>query len=436
MRTERDVRTTATIGAVALALIVLTWITAPHAVSTAAFADRGQLFFPTFTDPNAAASLEVTRFDVRTATVQPFKVQNRNGRWTIPSQHDYPADATDRLSRVAAAIIALKRDDVASDNAVDYDRFGVLDPLDTTLPNVSGRGTRLLVRGAHDQTLADVIIGRPVDAHPELRYIRLPNQKRVYVSRTGDLRISTAFGDWIERDLLQLDPDEIDAVNLRNYALDRSTGKVNPGETLLLQRAKDGAWSMNGLQPNEQLDLNALGRLLQNLATLRIAGVLTKPAGITATLRQEVSRTTITPEDRADLARKGFYLTGDGQLVANRGEVVVRTVRGVYYTLRFGDVAPAGDAETLDDEPPADADVSNPPGDDDAVRKPVPRENRYLFIMAEHDPAVAESPGRAAEGAQKVQELRARFAPWYYLISADHASTLQLRRSSLVKHKG
>jgi hypothetical protein len=74
---------------------------------------------------------------------------------------------------------------------------------------------------------------------------------------------------------------------------------------------------------------------------------------------------------------------------------------------------------------------------DAAASKPTaPPESRYLFIMAEHDPAAAESPGRASEGAQKVQELRARFAPWYYLISAEHAATLQLRRSSLVRHRG
>ena len=101
-------------------------------------------------------------------------MQNRNGRWTIPSQHDYPADAKDRLATTAAAIIALTQDDVASDNVADHERCGVLDPLDTTLPDVTGRGTRLIVRGAQDEVLADVIIGNPVESSPGFRYVRSP----------------------------------------------------------------------------------------------------------------------------------------------------------------------------------------------------------------------------------------------------------------------
>jgi hypothetical protein len=409
MKNRSDGRTTAAFGGVALALLVLTWSTAPRVFTPDAFADRGQLLFPAFTDPNAAASLEITRFDPRTATLQPFKIQNRNGRWTIPSQHDYPVDAKDRLAQTAAAIIALRKDDVASDNAADYERFVVLDPLDTTLPNLTGRGTRMLVRGAHDETLADVIVGGAVEGHPGFRYIRLANQRRVYVSRTGDLKISTSFSDWIERDLLQVDPDDINAVNLRNYALDRATGRVDPGETLLLLKSKTGEWSLGGAGAQERLDLDAVGRLLEGLATLSIAAVLPKPIGVTATLTQEVSHARISPEDRADLARKGFYLTADGQLVANSGEIVVRTRRGVYYTLRFGDIAPDSETSAM--------------------------ENRYLFIMVDHDPTAADTAGRAAEGQQLAQLLRTRFAPWYYVITSASFSTLRVGRAQLTKHE-
>ena len=95
---------------------------------------------------------------------------------------------------------------------------------------------------AQDQPLADVIIGNPVENSPGFRYVRQPGQRRVYVSNIGDLRVSTAFGDWIERDLLQAGAGEIDAVNIRNYSLDRSTGRINPGDTLLVQKAG----TMNG----------------------------------------------------------------------------------------------------------------------------------------------------------------------------------------------
>ena len=400
-------RTTAVFGGVALALLFVTWATAPQITSSAALTGRGDLLFPQFRDPNAAASLELTEFDARTATIRPFKIQNRNGRWTIPSQHDYPVDGGERLATTAAALIALRKEDVASENAADHERCGVLDPIDTTLPSVTGRGTRLVVRGAHDQLLADVILGKHVEGHPGLLYVRVPGQKRVYISSVGDLRLSTAFADWIDRDVLQVQPSEIDAVNLRNYALDRSTGRVEPGETLLLQRGKDNAWTLNGLQPNAQIDLNRVSALLDSLTGLRITGVLPKPAGISATLSQELSRTSISVEDRADLARKGFYLGANAQLVSNRGEIVVKTKRGLYYTLRFGDIAPGAELSTND-------------------------ANRYLFIMVDFDAASAETPGLAAEGAEKARLLRVRFAPWYYIITADTFKNLRLGRTDLI----
>jgi len=62
-----EIRTTATFGAVALALLLVTWATAPRLTSPAVFAERGELLFPQFRDPNAAASLEVTQFDARNA---------------------------------------------------------------------------------------------------------------------------------------------------------------------------------------------------------------------------------------------------------------------------------------------------------------------------------------------------------------------------------
>lgn len=408
-----ETRITAAFGGVALVLLIVTWATAPRVTLPRLFAERGQLLFPAFRDPNAAASLEIIELDARDAAIRPFKVQNRNGRWTVPSQHDYPADAKDRLAQTAAAIVALRRDDVASDSAADHERCGVLDPLDRALPGVGGRGTRLIVRGEQDQVLADVILGKPVEGRPAFRYVRQPGQRRVYVSNVGDLQISTAFADWIERDLLQVGADEIDAVNLRNYSLDRGAGRTSPGETMLLRKDADGAWTINGLAEHEELDRAAVDALLRNLARLTIVEVLPKPAGITAALGREMSSTLLSPEDRADLGRKGFYLGPGGQLVSNRGELVVRTIRGVFYTLRFGDIAPG---------------IGLPAG-------PAAAENRFLFIMVNFDPGSADTPGHASEGAEKVRALRSRFAPWYYVIAADSFDAIRVQRRNLVRRR-
>jgi len=419
-------RITASVGCMALVLLLVAWTTAPRAKTPAVFADRGQVLFPQFQDPNSAASLEVVEYDAKNAAVRPFKIQNRNGHWTVPSQHDYPADAKDQLARVAASVINLRKDDFVSDNANDYERCGVLDPLDSSLPSLNGRGTRLIVRGANDRLLADVIVGNDVAGHPGFRYTRVPGQSRVYASNVGNLKVSTDFGDWIDRDLLEVDVDDIDAVNLRNYSLDRTTGRVDPGETMLLQKSADGGWNINGLNAGERLDLTALDGLLRNLASLRITGVLPKPAGIAASLNHAASDAAVTNEDRADLARKGFYLANGGQLVSDRGEVVVRTKRGVFYTLRFGDIAPETETSVDDAKSPAGA----------GSKAKAPSESRYLFIMVDFDAKSAATPGRASEGSEKAQFLRARFAPWYYIIAADSFAKIRLQRSDLVKAPG
>ena len=405
-----EARTTAAFGATALVLVILAWATGPRVAMPDEFSDRGGVMFPAFRDPGDAASLEVIALDAPTGTVRPLKVRNRGGRWTIPSHYDHPADASDRLATIAAALIALKKDDIASDAVADHGRLGVLDPLDVALPGPSGRGTRVIVRGAADEVLADVILGAEVERAQGFRYVRVHGQRRVYTSRVGALAISTAFHDWIERDVLNAAPDEIDAVNLRSYALDRGSGRVEPGETLLLEQDRDGRWRMNGLAAGEALALDAVDRLLRGLTGMRIAGVLPKPPGITATLSREVSSTVVTRDDRNDLAQKGFHLTPDGRLLSNRGEVVVRTIRGVFYTLRIGDLAPG-----------------------EAMETPATSESRYLFIMVDFDSGSARSPALATEGAARATLLRARFAPWYYIITADSLASIQMRRSDLVR---
>ena len=69
--------------------------------SVPAFSDQGEAFYPEFTDPLRAASLEVVQFDAAKGEIHPFKVQVKNGKWSIPSHYDYPADGADRYQSAA-----------------------------------------------------------------------------------------------------------------------------------------------------------------------------------------------------------------------------------------------------------------------------------------------------------------------------------------------
>ena len=77
---------------VAIVLALLAFATAPRTAKPDTFYDLGEEFFPEFKDPNTATSLEVITFNEETGEAIPFKVEFKNGKWTIPSHHDYPAD--------------------------------------------------------------------------------------------------------------------------------------------------------------------------------------------------------------------------------------------------------------------------------------------------------------------------------------------------------
>src|SRR4051794_40305234 len=79
------------------------------------FKDQGQFFFPEFKDPFACTDLEVIEYDSGTATRRQFKVMFQDGKWVIPSHHNYPADAKDRLAKTAGGVMDLKKDTIRSD---------------------------------------------------------------------------------------------------------------------------------------------------------------------------------------------------------------------------------------------------------------------------------------------------------------------------------
>ena len=156
--------------------------------------------------------------------------------------------------------------------------------------------------------------------------------------------------------------------------------------------------------------------------------MLPKPPGISESLLHPVGTAALTADDVTDLRRKGFYLTPNGQLISDRGELVVRTLAGVYYTLRFGDLS-------LDTQSSPAAPSANAPAQGTAPTARV-TENRYLFIMAEHVPGQAISQREAGRGEQLVDVLRSRFAPWYYVISTESFEALRLGRRAFVSGRG
>ena len=214
-----EMKKTLSVDGIAVFLGVVALVSSPRRPVPDAFFDVGEPFFPEFTDPAAAATLEVVEFDEGTASATPFKVTNRDGLWTIPSHHDYPADGEDRLANAAADVINAIKDDFRSDNVADHEALGVVDPTDETASTLQGRGTRVTFKGPNEEVLADLIIGNRVPGRAGLRFVRVSGQKRVYSARFEG-NVSTAFEDWIETNLLEVERNQVQQITLNEYFID------------------------------------------------------------------------------------------------------------------------------------------------------------------------------------------------------------------------
>ena len=401
---------------VASVLAVAAMVVDPGRATPEIFNDQGEPFYADFTDPQAPKAIEVVDYDEATATARPLKVEFSDNKWRIPSHHNYPADAEDRLSKTAAALIELRKDAIVTERVEDHSKYGVIDPLDQEGASLAGRGKRVTLRDENDGILADFIVGKEVEGKPNRRYMRVPTQKRVYaVDTTAD--VSAQFEDWIETDLLKLASGDIRKISINSYSINEGLGILQNQERVVLTK-NDSKWHMSGRGTPKDATVNALTGALDSL---RIVDVQPKPANLTRDLKT-TGNVPLTREAVLSLRQKGFFVTRAG-LYSNEGEIVVDTKNGLQYTLRFGEIASSGAAGAAQAEASA-ADKS----DDDTKT-----ERRYLFITVNYSTARAKQYNDGEDpdekGKELGNELRNRFADWYYVISgADFAKLRPSRR--------
>ncbi|MGC8640055.1 MAG: DUF4340 domain-containing protein [Isosphaeraceae bacterium] len=489
---------TLTFLGVALVLTAVALVsTRDRTIKSEAFNDQGQPFFPDFKDPLACTDLEVVDFDSSTASATRFRVMFKNNKWVIPSHYDYPADARDRLSKTAGAVIGLVKDTIRSDSVEDHENMGVVDPLDTKTSTLKGRGKRVTLRDAAEHTLADFIIGNEVKDKAGQRYVRVPGQKRTY-GVVVKAEPSTRFADWIETNLLKLEASHIRKIEFDNYKVNIDQQAIIPGERFAIDRKDSSAsWTLPGLKPDQELDSDKLRTLTDALADLKIVGVRTKPADLVRGLKSGGGESIkLTLPVRLSLASRGFYVTGDGKLVSNQGDVHVFTDEGIVYTIRFGEVifgtgeelsaGTADDAAKQADEKAAAA-KGKEKAQEKAKKAEGTTENRFVWVTAGFEPDLIDKPEsmkpkeqpalkpgelpeipatpfapdpkdpkfiaeqkdakekadrerkdyqkKIEDGTKKAQDLTDRFAAWYYVTPADSFRSINLDRAALVKPK-
>ena len=362
----------ACVGGLMLALAGATYfMTQP--TTSAGFEALGQPFFENFTDSTSAKSLEVYAIDPDSAKRKRFVVKEDGGIWRIPSHHDYPAEAADRLATTASSLIGIEREALKGKHKSEHERFGVLDPNDPDVLDPESTGKRVTMKDDSGDVLVDLIIGNRVEndeIQPEQMvvgqnvttdryYVRHPEENQTYVVSL-DLDLSTKFSDWIRPDLLQIENSEIEMLHINNYEIAGGAGGrliQKQGDQLWMRREGGaGSWKLDGVnEETETFEEAKATTAVSTLDELKIAGVRPKMEYqdqplITADLKiNEIPELMKEPEQfnmmlqqlQVQLIEYGFNLLpteveGQLKLVSSVGELEVGTSAGVLYTLQFG----------------------------------------------------------------------------------------------------
>lgn len=407
------VKTLGFVGVAVVALGLGVWTHLPAADEDESRSFVGEPLFTEFKDPRDAKSLEIVEYDEDTAEIKTFKVAQVKGVWIIPSHEDYPADASQQLGEAAASVIDARTLNIESDDPESHETYGVVDPDPKTLSvGTTGVGKRVTMENKGGKKLAQLIVGKQADkAKPDLRYVRKPNQNRVYVASLKTDKLSTRFEDWIEKDLLKLNAWDVEEVAIRDYSiLERLGGRPSLKERAKMELGfdtKESKWKVidlelyneseekfepNSLTDEEELNTQKLNELKTALDDLKIIDVRRKPAGLSADLRAG-ELLLDNEEAMRSLFQTGFHVAetreGAFEIVSNEGEIHCGTKEGVEYVLRFGRITQAGGKEESSTETEEgkdeDAEKANPDG-------PTTGENRFIMVTTRFNEDLIPKP--------------------------------------------
>ncbi len=367
--------------------------------SVSARTDVGTAFYPDFEDSTAATYLGVAAFNPETSRVDEFRVERRDGRWVIPSHHNYPADAKDRLARTAASMIGITRGQLVDTTAASHERLNLIDPLTKDATGTEGRGSRITLK-AGDTVLTDLIIGKKEDVPGADRYyVRRADEDRVYLTEIRP-NLTTKFTDWIQPNVLDVTASTFRQIDIQRYTVEFNgpRGVLQEGVSSELSRdSSTDEWKLKDLPEGMKLKTSVVNQIVSALADIKIVGVRAKTSGIAAAFRGD-AKVPVTSVDIYDMQDKGYFQLPNGELRSKEGDFFASTSEGITYALRFGSIVSGddvdieiGDSKQLTEEEAkkaleAGADSKSESAEkaaaensqDDSPKK----ENRFLFVTA------------------------------------------------------
>ncbi len=364
---------------------------------------------------------KIVEFVEETGKSRSLEVKQLNGRWVLPDFQNYPADAVKHLADAVKDMRGLKIDGLEGSQAGEHESFGVVEPKGSQSGD-RGVGTFVSIVGDKDQSLAKLIVGKPVQKNSTTHYCRIAGQDMVYRVDVKTENWTTKFENWIENKLLKLDPNSIREIELRDYTVEQGIGAqgrpafaFDPrSEMLMAYDGEKSAWSLArlkefpeknkavevALSEDQELNTAKLNDLKTALDDLKIVNVERKPGEMGSDVRAFIADT-----ERAglkSLMERGFYpFEGPNNsldLRSSDGEIVCRMKDGVEYVLRFGELAGTTDDNSKDkakDDAKATEGKNTDKGADkpaDADKKSKSQTSRFIWVMAQVNESLIPKP--------------------------------------------
>ncbi len=454
----------------AVALIVggLAYVSRPATATSAPEEEVNQALFPDFTDPLQAESMQITQYDAERGQIRRFEVSNTSDGWQITSKGGYPANATQHMTQAANSLVDLIVLRIVSDLPGQHAEYGVVEPNANAVSSADeGVGQMVTIDDKSDKTLANIIIGAADKEDPQLRYVRVPGRDRVYLVRLDPSVFSTEFSDWIEKDLLQINPFDVASLRFRNYTMQVAGGRIevlpqmdatvafdaekSKWDLIELQEAADGDQAQltaAKIPAGQQLNAPKLDEIKNSLDDLTIVDVFRKPEQLAEALKKGNGLQDLKQEDLPTLVANGFFpfvLPGEdeAQIVGLNGELVIETQDAIRYRLLFGLEKLGGDnkdekqqflfvqTELVDEMlPPPNLqevpEIKEGEGEDIEAQAKA-REK----ILQENDAAMTAYREKKNAALRKIFDLNTRFADWYYVVKAEDVAKVLLNRNQL-----
>lgn len=455
--------------AVAVVMGGLAYVSRPAPATSAPEEEVNQPLFPEFTDPLQAESMQITRLDSDRGQIRRFEVADTSDGWQIKSKGGYPANATAHMAQAANSLVDLKVLRIVSDLPGQHAEYGVVEPnANAITTDDEGVGQMVTIEDKSDKPLASLIVGAADKEDPQLRYVRVPGRDRIYLVRLDPTVFSTEFSDWIEKDLLQINPFDVASLRFRNHTMQATQdGRITvlpQLDALVDFNAERSDWSLVSLKETspddpaqlaeaqlpagDKLNTEKLDEIRNSLDDLIIVDVYRKPEQLAEALKKGDGLKDVKQEDLPTLVSNGFFLytlPGETQkhLLGLNGELVIETQDAIRYRLLFGKEVLGGDnkdqrqqflfvqTELVDEmlPPPMLQEVPEiKEGEDQDIEAQAKAREK---ILKENDAAMTAYREKKNVATLKMIELNSRFADWYYVVKAEDVDNILLKRDQL-----